>query len=54
MKLEPWVKKLLLILVVAFALFYLFTNPEGAAAAVRRFFSLFGALAQFFTALAKP
>lgn len=45
-------KKVLLILVLAFAIFYLFTNPEGAAAAVRNFFGLFGAIATFFTALA--
>lgn len=44
-------KKVLLVLVLAFAIFYLFTNPEGAAA-VRGFFGLFGSIGTFFTALA--
>ncbi len=47
-----WVKKILLALVVAFALFYLFTRPEDAAAAVKTFFGAFGAIARFFTELA--
>ena len=45
-------KTVLLVLVLAFAIFYLFTNPEGAAAAVRGFFGLFGSIGTFFTALA--
>ncbi len=51
-----WVRKLLLVLVVTFAVFYLVTRPTDAAAAVR---NLFGALASafqsiilFFTSLA--
>ncbi|QGF24466.1 hypothetical protein [Raineyella fluvialis] len=47
-----WVRKALLVLVIAFAVFYLFTNPEGAAGAVRGFFGLFGSIGRFFTALA--
>lgn len=47
------VKKALLVLVIAFAVFYLFTNPRGAAAAVQGFFALFRSIATFFTALAK-
>lgn len=47
-----WLRKVILVLAVAFAVFYLFTNPEGAAAAVRGFFGLFGSIATFFTALA--
>ena len=38
-----WVKKILLVLVVGFLLFYLFSSPEGAAAAVR---TVFGAVAR--------
>lgn len=45
-------RKVFLVLVIAFAAFYLFTNPVGAAAAVRNFFGLFGSIATFFTALA--
>jgi len=47
-----WVKKALLVLVVAFAVFYLFTNPQGSADAVRGFFGLFGSLFTFFSSLA--
>ena len=34
-----WVKRILLVLVVGFFLFYLIQQPEGAAAAVRTVFS---------------
>ena len=51
-----WVKRILLVLVVGFCLFYLIQQPEGAASAVR---TVFGALARafrsiitFFTSLA--
>ena len=51
-----WVRKLVVVLVVTFAVFYLVTRPEDAAAAVR---GLFGALSTafrsiivFFTSLA--
>lgn len=47
-----WVKKIVVILVVAFALFYLFTRPEEAAAAVRGFVGAFGSIATFFDELA--
>lgn len=47
-----WVKKILLFLVVAFALYYLVTRPEEAAAAVRSFFGAFEALGTFFSNLA--
>ncbi len=46
-----WVKKILLFLVVAFALYYLITRPEDAARAVRGFFDAFGALFRFFGTL---
>lgn len=51
-----FVKRVLLVLVVGFCLFYLVQQPEGAASAVR---TVFGALARafqsiltFFTSLA--
>lgn len=48
-----WAKKILVALVVAFALFYLFTRPEDAANAVRTFFGAFTAIGDFFTSLAR-
>jgi hypothetical protein len=52
----PWTKRILLFLVVAFFLFYLITNPEGAAAGVQTVFDAlavaFRAVVQFFTTLA--
>lgn len=47
-----WVKKFLYALVIAFALYYLFTNPEGAAHAVKTFFNAFKNLGRFFQSLA--
>ena len=51
-----WVKRILLILVVGFALFYLITQPVGAAEAVRTVFAAvakaFHAIVLFFTSLA--
>lgn len=49
---SSWIKKALIVLVIAFALFYLFTRPEDAAAAVRGFFNGFSAVGRFFTELA--
>ena len=46
-----WVKKILLVLLVTFALFYLFTRPEAAAEAVRTFFAAFEAIGTFFSEL---
>jgi len=34
-----WIKRILWGLVIAFALYYLFTQPEQSAAAVKSFFS---------------
>lgn len=48
-----WIKKILLVLVVAFVLFYLFTRPEAAADAVRTFFGAFESIGRFFTSLAE-
>ncbi len=49
---QKWIKTIVLVLVVGFALFYLFTQPEAAANAVKTFFGAFTAIATFFTQLA--
>lgn len=49
---KDWIKKVLLVLVVAFALFYLFTRPEDAAHAVKTFFGAFRSIGRFFSSLA--
>ena len=43
-----FVKRVLLVLLVGFCLFYLIQQPEGAASAVR---TVFGALARAFNAI---
>jgi hypothetical protein len=52
-----WVKRILLILLVGFALFYLINQPVGAAHAVRTVFAAvakaFHAIVLFFTSLAR-
>ena len=52
----PWTKRILVFLLVAFFLFYLISNPEGAASAVRTVFAALGvafrAVVRFFTSLA--
>ncbi|GAB1817484.1 hypothetical protein [Herbidospora sp. RD11066] len=49
------VKKLLTYVAIAFVIFYLFTQPQGAAGAVRGVFEAIGngaeALAQFFNSV---
>lgn len=50
-RLMGWIKKLLILLVAAFVVFYLFTRPEAAAEAVKTFFSAFESLGTFFTSL---
>jgi hypothetical protein len=51
-----WTKRILFVLVVGFFLFYLITQPESAAAAVRTVFDAvalaFQAIVRFFTSLA--
>jgi hypothetical protein len=51
-----WVKKVLVVLLVGFVLFYLIQRPEAAAAAVRTVFdaigSAFRAIVVFFNSLA--
>jgi hypothetical protein len=52
-----WVRKILVLLVVTFAVFYLVTRPEDAAAAVRGAFDAlakaFSSIIVFFTSLSK-
>lgn len=47
-----WLKKVLIVVGVAFVLFYLFTRPEAAAEAVRGFFGGFESIGRFFSKLA--
>lgn len=51
-----WLQKVLVIIIAVFALFYLFTRPEAAAAAVRTVFialsHAFSSVITFFTSLA--
>lgn len=47
-----WIKRIVMFLVVAFALFYLVTRPVDAANAVRGFFSAFESLFTFLATLA--
>lgn len=53
MAMNKWIKTILIVLVVGFCLFYLFTRPEAAAEAVKSFFGLFDSLGRFFAELAK-
>jgi hypothetical protein len=52
----PWAKRILVALIVGFFIFYLISNPEGAAGAVRTVFAALGvafrAIVRFFTSLA--
>lgn len=47
------IRNLFLILVVGFLLFYLFTNPQGAADAVRTVVGWGESVIEFFASLAK-
>ena len=47
-----WIKKILVVLIAAFVVFYLFTRPEAAAEAVKTFFGAVEAIGRFFTSLA--
>ncbi|MDO5678221.1 MAG: hypothetical protein Q4G35_12020 [Propionibacteriaceae bacterium] len=46
-----WIKKILLALLAAFVLFYLFTRPEAAAEAVLTFLGAFQSIGRFFVEL---
>jgi hypothetical protein len=47
------VKTAALVLVVAFAVYYLYTRPEAAAAIVKGVFGIVDSVARFFGTLAK-
>ena len=47
-----WIKKVLLVLGIAFVVYYLFTRPEAAAEAIRAFFGAFESVVRFFSRLA--
>jgi hypothetical protein len=49
---SKWIKTIVLVLIVGFALFYLITEPEAAAGAVKGFFGAFGSIFTFFSSLA--
>lgn len=49
---QKWIKTAVLVLVIGFALFYLFTQPEAAANAVKTFFGAFDSIFRFFAQLA--
>ena len=46
-----WIKKILVVFVAAFVLYFLFTRPEAAAEAVKTFFGAFGSIGVFFEEL---
>ena len=52
----PWTKRVLVALIVGFFIFYLISQPEAAASAVRTVFNAlavaFRAIVRFFTSLA--
>lgn len=48
-----WIKSVLIFLVVAFAIYYLYTQPEAAAAFVKTIFGIFDSLGRFFSTLAR-
>ena len=50
---SKWIKTILMVLVVGFALFYLYTRPEAAANAVKDFFGIFDSIGRFFTTLSR-
>lgn len=47
------IKTVLMVLLVAFALFYLYTRPEAAGEFVKAVFGIFDAIGRFFTSLVK-
>ncbi|MDR2896621.1 MAG: hypothetical protein LBV30_08265 [Propionibacteriaceae bacterium] len=48
---SKWIKRILAIVVIAFLLFYVFSQPQQSADAVTRFFDSFKAIGTFFTTL---
>lgn len=50
---NKWIKTILLALVVAFAIYYLYHKPESAAQFVKTIFGIFDKLGRFFNELAR-
>lgn len=48
-----WIKTFLTFLVIAFCIYYLYTQPEAAAAFVKSVFGIFDSLGRFFSSLAR-
>ncbi len=48
-----WIRTILIFLVVAFAIYYLYTQPEAAATFVKTIFGIFDSLGRFFSSLAQ-
>lgn len=48
-----WIKSVLSFMIVAFAIYYLYTQPEAAAASVKAVFGIFDSLGRFFSSLAQ-
>ncbi|MCL1907313.1 MAG: hypothetical protein FWG08_05295 [Propionibacteriaceae bacterium] len=46
------IRNVIIVIVVGFFLYFLFTRPEESAAAVKSFFSAFESIVRFFEALA--
>ena len=51
---KKWTWRIVGFLVVAFAIFYIYTRPEAAADFVKAVFGIFDALGVFFNSLASP
>lgn len=48
-----WIKTIVTFIIVAFAIFYLYTQPEAAAGFVKMVFGIFDSLGRFFSSLAQ-
>ena len=51
---QKWIKQFIIVLLVAFAVFYLYTRPEAAAGVVKIIPRFVDSLGVFFTELARP
>ena len=54
MAMQKWIKQFIIVLLVAFAVFYLYTRPEAAAGVVKIIPRFVDSLGVFFTELARP
>lgn len=48
-----WMKSVLVFMVVAFAIYYLYTQPVAATASVKAVFGVFDSVGRFFSSLAQ-